>query len=322
MKMTFKAKYVVYILLFAGSYGCCKVENPQASYPNHEVLKEITQINVTNFSTGFSSLSDSVLFDSVDKAQFCRTFLQNARFNEDGSGYVFVEATSGYNIAHPFHPELQGSKTLNQTDADGNLVVRKMIEIVRNTGHGFLKYRYVNPATNAIENKTTFVNMIPGSEWYAGGGFYFEGNEPYYNNQEKSEKEVIEAVNFMVKGIEAVLPTFGNDSLASVRWMRGFLRDIRFFEDRSGYFFVLDYRGYNVVQPPEPSREGNYQWDMQDSRGNFLMRGLIAKAQEGGGFYSYYWMDYQTNKEKLKNAYVAPVRGFDYLIGSGVYYPE
>ncbi len=59
---------------------------------------------------------------------------------------------------------------------------------------------------------------------------------------------------------------------------------MRFFEDRSGYFFVLDYRGYNVVQPPEPSREGNYQWNMQDTKGNYLMQGLIAMAKAGGGF--------------------------------------
>ena len=302
--------------------GCEKEDKLNASYPYHEVLKQITQNNTANFSTGFNSLLDSMLVDSTGRALFCQTFLKNARFMDDGSGYLFIQSLSGYTIAHPQQPEMQGTNSLNQTDANGNYIVRKMIDIVRHTGFGYLKYNYLNPSSGGVESKTTFVTAIPNSNWYAGSGFYYEGNEPYFSNYEKSEKEVVEAVNFMGKGIAAILPTLKNDSLGRVQWMRKFLRNIRYFEDRSGYFFVLDYRGYNVVQPPEPSREGNYQWNMQDSRGNYLMRGLIAKAQAGGGFYSYYWMDYQTNTEKLKNAYVISVPGYTYLIGSGVYYPD
>lgn len=310
------------LLIIVLNPGCRKEAETGASFSYHEVLKQITQTNTANFSTGFNALLDNVLIDSVERAEFCQTFLQNARFLDDGSGYLFIESLSGYNIAHPLHPELQGSYTMDQTDANGNYIIRKMTDIVKHTGFGFLKYFYMNPSSGVVESKTTFVTAIPNCNWYAGSGFYFEGNEPYFSNNEKSEKEVVEAVNFMGKGIAAILPGYGNDSLGGVYWMRTFLRNIRFFEDRSGYFFVLDYRGYNVVQPPDSTREGNYQWDMQDSRGNYLMRGLIAKAKEGGGFYSYYWMDYQTNTEKRKNAYVIPMPGYNYLIGSGVYYPD
>jgi signal transduction histidine kinase len=302
--------------------GCDKEDDENASYSNHEVLKQIVQINTTGFSTGINSLFDSVIVDSTRRASFCQTLLKDARFMDDGSGYLFIESLSGYNIAHPYHPEIQGTYSMDQTDAHGNYVVRKMIDIIRFTGFGFLKYDYMNPSSGAVESKTTFVTAIPYSNWYAGSGFYFTGNEPYFNDKSKSEKEVMEAVNFMGKGVAAILPEFSNDSLEGVQLMRKLLRNIRFFDDQSGYFFVLDFHGYNVVQPPEPEREGNYQWDMQDSRGNYLMRGLIAKAQEGGGFYSYYWIDYQTNTEKLKNAYVIPIPGYDYLIGSGVYYPD
>ncbi len=315
-------KAVIVFSLLAGISGCQKEDNPEVSIPYHEVLKQITYTNTVNFSTGLNALLDTVLVDSTDRAHFCQTFLQHARFFDDGSGYLFIESMSGYNIVHPQHPDLQGTYSLDQTDAYGNHIVRTMNDIVRHTGYGYLRYDYLNPSSGAVESKTTFVTAIPNTNWFAGSGFYHAGNEPYFSNDEKNEKEVVEAVNFMGKGIAAMLPTFGNDSLGAVAWMCKFLRNIRFFEDRSGYFFVLDYRGYNVVQPPEPAREGNYQWDMQDSRGNYLMRGLIDKAREGGGFYSYYWMDYQTNTEKLKNAYVIPVPGYDYLIGSGVYYPD
>jgi len=304
------------------STGCSKDETTGAAWSYHEVQKQIILTNTANFSTGFNALLGTELTDSLSRAKFCSNFLRNARFFDDGSGYLFVESLSGYTLAHPLQPELEGTYTYNQTDANGQYIIRKMIEIVEHTGFGFLKYNYLNPASGAVESKTTFVSAIPGTSWYTGSGFYFEGNEPWFDNMGKSEKEVVEAVGFMGKGIATVLPGVSSDSITGVKWMRKFLRNIRFFEDRSGYFFVLDYRGYNVVQPPDSTREGNYQWDMQDSRGNYLMRGLIATAQAGGGFYSYYWIDYQTNTEKLKNAYVLPVNGYNYLIGSGVYYPE
>lgn len=327
MKKTFLNSYflrliIAGMLLCLMTPGCNKEEKPEASYPNQEVSKQILMTNTSNFSTGFGSLADSLLPDSIGRAAFCQTFLQNASFFDDGSGYLFIESLSGCNIAHPVKPEIQGTSTLNQTDANGNYIIRKMIDIAKYTGFGFLRYDYLNPSSNAVESKTIFVTDIPKTNWYAGSGFYSTGNDIFLTQKQLNEKVVVEAVNFMGKGIGAILPGFGTDSLSGVQWMRKFLRNIRFFEDQSGYFFVLDYRGYNVVQPPEPSREGNYQWDMQDSRGNYLMRGLIETARKGGGFYSYYWKNYQTNAEKLKNAYVIPIPGYDYLIGSGIYYPD
>lgn len=312
----------VALVLFTFMMSCNDDDQPGAVYPVHEVNKEILLTNTANFSTGFSTLSDSFLPDSLSQANFCQSFLKNARFFEDQSGYVFIESLSGYNIAHPVKPEFQGTSSIDQTDSDGNFIVREMIDIVNYAGFGFLKYNYLNPSTQNVENKITFVTAMPRSNWYAGSGFYSNSGDVFFNQKEKNEELVKEAVHFMGTGIGDQLATLAGDSLSKVQWMRKFLRNIRFFEDQSGYFFVLDYRGYNVVQPPEPSREGNYQWDMQDSRGNYLMRGLIETAKNGGGFYSYYWIDYQTNTEKMKNAYVIAIPGLEYLIGSGVYYPE
>jgi signal transduction histidine kinase len=317
---SFGGTMLVLLLMFG---SCTEDEQPQASYPANEVYKQILLTNTTNFNSGFSTLADSILSDSTSRAGFCQSFLKNARFFEDNSGYLFVESMSGFNIAHPIKPEIQGTSSINQTDEYGNFIVREMMDIIYNVGFGFLTYEYNNPATQNVESKTSFVSAIPRSNWYGGAGFYSSAIEKeFYTEREMNEKLVMEAVNFMGTGIGDMLTEFETDSLGGVVRMRKFLRNIRFFEDHSGYFFVLDYRGYNVVQPPDPSREGNYQWDMQDSRGNYLMRGLIETAKNGGGFYSYYWMDYESNTEKLKNAYVIAIPGYDYLIGSGVYYPN
>jgi signal transduction histidine kinase len=296
-------------------------EDLVASYPFHEVQKLIIQTNTTNLSTGLNNVFIDFFQDSIDRAQFCRTFSHGAIFMDDGSGYVFIESVFGYNISHPFHPELEGTLSLGQTDAWGKPIVQQMIAMIRQTGYGFLEYDYENPVSGDVETKTTFVSSIPESMWYAGSGFYRSSTKEFFTEAKKNETVVKEAVSFMALGLGAILTVQNADSLEKVELMRSFLKNIRFFDDQSGYFFVIDFSGYNVVQPPDPSIQGTNEWDIQDSRGNYLVRGLIETAKNGGGFYSYYWMNYQTNTEKLKKAYVEKIPGIDYLIGSGVYMP-
>jgi hypothetical protein len=45
-------------------------------------------------------------------------------------------------------------------------------------------------------------------------------------------------------------------------------------------------------------------------------------GKSGRRFYSCYWIDYLTYNEILRNAFVIPIEGINYLIGSGVYYPN
>jgi len=194
-----------------------------------------------------------------------------------------------------------------------------MIDIASNIGFGFLEYNFANPASGLVEKKTTFVTMIPEADWYAGSGFYHKDVFPLIEEFELNKMVVKEAVTAIAKGLGAIYETQVTDSMQGVELMQTFLKHIRFFDNRSGYFYVIDFSGYNVVQPPDPSIQGTYEWDIQDSRGNYLVRGLVETAQNGGGYYSYYWMDYQTQQEKLKTAYVMQIPGKDYLIGSGIY---
>ncbi|MDP3461331.1 MAG: cache domain-containing protein [Bacteroidales bacterium] len=302
----------------------CKQKDEAATplYAEHDVMVQLVQTNTTNFTTAAKSIFTDLLSDSLERAEFCQIFTHQARFMNDKSGYVFVETESGYNIAHPFHVELEGTNTLEQTDANGNFIVQKMIETIKNIGYGFLVYDYLNPTSNRAEHKTTFVGRIENSGWYSGSGFYHPNNNKLFNQTDKNKLIVKEAATFMAEGIGAVLSALTTDSLEGVEMMRSLLKHVRFFENQSGYFFVIDFKGYNVVQPPDPSIQGTYEWDIQDVKGNYLVRDLVFAARQGGGYVSYYWKDYQTNEDKLKTAFAIQIPGKDYLIGSGVYLPD
>ncbi len=300
-------------------YSCDNNDDPVVAYYTQNNLdKAVVQTVATNLGTGFNDLFADRYTDSLSRARFCIDFTQGARFMDDGSGYVFVETLNGYNIAHPANPSLEGTSTIGQTDADGKKIVEEMISMVQHTGFGFLEYNYENPATQTIQKKTTFVKAIPEASWYAGAGFYHHSG-PLYTANELNEEVVKQSVEAMAGGVGAVLQAHAADSLQGVDLMRALLKNIRFFDDQSGYFYVIDFNGYNVVQPPDPSIQGTYEWDIQDSRGNYLVRGLVETAQNGGGFYTYYWEDYTSGQEKLKTAYVQKIPGQEYLIGSGVY---
>lgn len=86
-----------------------------------------------------------------------------------------------------------------------------------------------------------------------------------------------------------------------------------------GYFFINDTAGTTISHPSNPSLEGNSQWDMQDARGNYMIRQMTEIAQSGGGFLEYVYVNPTTGAEEIKISYVEMIEGTDYLIGAGMY---
>lgn len=305
------------------SSSCTKnsevVQIKTAVYTQNDLKKSISQCIGSATAVGFGHIFQLHDMDSLERALLIQNYSRNSRFLADRSAYIYTESLSGYSICNPANPDLEGTFTLGQEDANGKLIVQEMVEMASYTGYGFMEYDYLNPVSNKIEAKTTFIQRIPNSNWYIGSGHYQGGEFPYLTSLELNESLVQNSVTFMAEALSFMISSFDGDSLAKVSLMQDFLRFSRFFDDQSGYFYVIDFRGYNVVQPPNPDFQGTYELNIQDSRGNYLVRGLIETAQGGGGFYEYYWINYQTDKEELKKAYVAQIPGFDYLIGSGVY---
>lgn len=311
-------KAPVFILLILAWTGCAK-DSESALYTQNDALKNTVQVICTGVGTGINTWAVDQLTDSVELVKMTRDFTHEAFFFDDRSGFVWVETLDGYNVAHPTQPGLEGTSTIEQVDVDGRKIVREMIQLATFTGFGFLEYRYTNPVTLVVGDKTAFVKLIPEMSWYSGSSFYHVDDRPLMAPTEVSKFTVKNAVRAMALGLGAVLEKQAGDSLHGVELMRSFLRNIRFFDDMSGYFYVIDFRGYNVVQPPAPEIQGVYEYDLQDSKGTYLVRELIEAARKGGGYVDYYWMNYHLNREVPKLAYAEQIPGQDYLIGSGVY---
>lgn len=95
------------------------------------------------------------------------------------------------------------------------------------------------------------------------------------------------------------------------------LNDMRYENDNSGYFFILQ-DGKFVAFPPNPQRVGESVMDLRDSNGVMFNKELVAKAQNGGGFVEYIF-DKPGMGKQPKISYGTHIGNTEYVIATGVY---
>lgn len=87
-----------------------------------------------------------------------------------GDLYPFIFRLDGVNVAHGARPALVGKNLLNLKDPDGVPLIRQMVEIAQGPGSGWVNYKWPNPLTNAIEDKTSYIEKMGG--YFVGVGVY------------------------------------------------------------------------------------------------------------------------------------------------------
>lgn len=102
-----------------------------------------------------------------------------------------------------------------------------------------------------------------------------------------------------------------------VEIIRALIDDIRFEEDKSGYFFV--YREtVNVSLPPKKELQGKDLGQLKDKNNVYIVRDMYEQARQGGGFVKYIW-EKPGAGDVLKLSYSEMIPGTDMWVGTGVY---
>ena len=102
------------------------------------------------------------------------------------------------------------------------------------------------------------------------------------------------------------------------------LRPIRFAQGR-GYYFIGNLRGKEILYPTNPEMEGKNVWDLQDEKGNYVIRQEVKTAEtKEEGFVTGYWEKPGKPGDKAypKLSFVKLFRPFDWYIGTGIYIDE
>jgi cytochrome c len=75
----------------------------------------------------------------------------------DGEMYVIVLDPKGTHLAHPTNPKLIGKSMLDVPDPDGKLFRKERVDLAAAKGKGWVDYRYKNPESGKIEQKSAYV---------------------------------------------------------------------------------------------------------------------------------------------------------------------
>ncbi len=141
---------------------------------------------------------------------------------------------------------------------------------------------------------------------------------------ERTKTVLIDAHKIKIKVATDILATSIADYIKhqknhemDITIMRSMLKDIRYGENKSGYFFI--YRNTtNIVDPANPANEGRDLNGLRDKNGIYVIRALMKKAENGGGFLEYQWAK-PDGTTGPKISFAEKIPGTGYWIGTGVY---
>jgi cytochrome c len=70
--------------------------------------------------------------------------------------YITINDLEGKNLAHGANAKMQGKDLIDLKDADGKPFMRERMELAKTKGKGWQDYKFVNPVTKQIEQKSMY----------------------------------------------------------------------------------------------------------------------------------------------------------------------
>ncbi len=101
------------------------------------------------------------------------------------------------------------------------------------------------------------------------------------------------------------------------------LRPIR-FNDGSGFYFIIDAQGTNVLCADSCSLEGLNVLEHRDYQGRYIIREMLEIASlKEEGFYHYFWTKPDVRGvDHRKLSFIKHFAPYNWIIGSGVYFSD
>jgi cytochrome c len=84
--------------------------------------------------------------------------------------YIFVYDLNGNNLSHGNNPKMVGKNLIDMRDADGKFIIKGFVDTANTKGKGWVDYKWPNPVTKAVENKSSYVEKV--DNVIVGAGIY------------------------------------------------------------------------------------------------------------------------------------------------------
>jgi TRAP-type uncharacterized transport system substrate-binding protein len=85
--------------------------------------------------------------------------------------YPFVTELTGLCVANGVTPAVRGKNIIDLKDQDGKFIIQEFVRIATTPPeHGWIDYRWLNPVTNTIEDKSAYIARM--GDYFVGVGIY------------------------------------------------------------------------------------------------------------------------------------------------------
>ncbi|ASP34653.1 cache domain-containing protein [Labrenzia sp. VG12] len=178
-----------------------------------------------------------------------------------------------------------------------------------------------------FKTKLLLITILPliAVSMLIGGVTYYQSRELIAAETRSVEERILASkrqeirnyVSLALTSIEQIYREEPNGRAAAQQEVKEILQNLTF--DYDGYFFVYQLDGTNVVHPKLPHLVGGNWWDLQDDKGDYVIRNLIAAAKDGGGFHQYVWHKPSTGSVEEKLGYAILLDKWDWMLGTGLY---
>ena len=149
--------------------------------------------------------------------------------------------------------------------------------------------------------------------------FTHKSYDELVNARKENLKDDVETINQMMREIYNGGKEKGLSDDEIKKEIFRVVSKLRFFSDKTGYIFIYDYDGVVLMHPEKPSLVGKNLIGLKDPKGLFLIKELIEKAKQGGGFVTFGWAKKEGEEPVEKLGYAANFEPYKWMLGSGVY---
>lgn len=76
--------------------------------------------------------------------------------------YIFAIDATGLTVANGSNAKLVGKNVMSMKDQDDKPFIKQFMELGASAGKGWVDYRWINPVSQKIETKSTYIEKIDG----------------------------------------------------------------------------------------------------------------------------------------------------------------
>lgn len=91
-----------------------------------------------------------------------------------GELYVFIIDFDGKMISHGVKDSLDGKNLIKLRTPEGKYFIQEMIKVSKESGEGWVEYKWTHPQTGKVTPKASLAKKIPGKDMLIGAGLYLE----------------------------------------------------------------------------------------------------------------------------------------------------